>query len=302
MRLIKLSSSIKTFKTVNFNRKGFTFILAEKNDENTNAKTSFNGVGKSLIIYLIHFCLGSQDNSDLKTKLLGEYFELEFELNGTVHKTKRETNQQEYIYFDNEKLKVKQFLEKIQFLIFPESSTKFLTFKHLFSRFIRPFTYSYSSWNRWLPKEDKIEHVPNLNTLHLFGIDSELILKKYELKEKLKDYEAKLRSFRKDPVLKEYFKDANKDLSIDIESLKKNIEKKESKLSSLNFSQDYYDIETKTQDLAIELRKINNKKILYENALNNIEDTLKNNFSKDSEFVSNIYMMLKESMKENALR
>jgi len=302
MRLIKLSSSIKTFKTVNFNSHGFTFILAEKKDNEIKTKSSFNGVGKSLIIYLVHFCLGSQDNSDIKNKLSDEYFELEFEIEGQIYKSKRETSHQEYIYLDNDKLKVKQFIEKIKELIFPESTTKYLTFKHLLSRFIRPFTYSYASWNRWLPKEYKIDHVPNLNTLHLFGIDSEIILRKFELKEKLKDYESKLKSFRKDPILQEYFKDANKDLSIDIETLKQSIELKQTKLKSLNFSEDYYEIESKTENLAIELRKINNKRILLENALTNIENSLKNDFSKNSEFVLGVYDMLKTSMKDDALR
>ena len=301
MRIIKLSSSIKTFKTVNFNKKGFTIILAEK-DDGYRKKDSFNGVGKSLIVYLIHFCLGAQDSNDLKNKIPKEYFELEFEINGSLFKTKRWTSEQEFIYFNDEKTKLKDFREKMQELVFPESSTKYLTFKHLISRFIRPFTYSYSSWDKWLPKEDKIEHVPRLNTLHLFGFDSGMIHRKYELKENLKDYESKLKSFKNDPILQEYFKDTNKDLSIDIETLKQNISLKQSKLSSLNFSEDYYKIESKTENLALYIRKINNKIILLENALTNIEESLKKDFGKNSEFVANVYETLKDSMKDGAMR
>ena len=258
--------------------------------------------GKSLIIYLIHFCMGIQDNNDLKNKLDGEYFKLEFEINGALFKTKRWTSEQEFIYFNGEKMKLNPFLKKIKELVFPNSSTKYITFKQLISRFIRPFTYSYSSWNKWLPKEYKTEHAPILNTLHLFGFDSEMIHKKYELKNKLKDYEGKLKSFRKDPILQEYFKDTNKDISIDIETLKQNISLKQSKLNSLKFSEEYYEIETKTENIAINIRKINNKKILFENALMNIEESLKNDFGKNSEFVANVYDALKDSMKDEAMK
>lgn len=302
MKLIRLSSSIKTFKTVNFNPRGFTIILAENKDEQIKTKSSFNGVGKSFIVYLIHFCLGCQDNKDLKNKIPDEYFELEFSVNEKLFKTRRYTSEQEFIYLNNEKFKIKQFLEKVQEWIFPESSFKYITFKQLISRFIRPFTYSYSSWTKWLPKEDKNDHVPNLNTLHLFGFDSERILRKFELKEKLKDYENKLKSFKKDPILQEYFKDTNRDLSIDIENLKETITNKQNKLNSLNFSNDYYEIESKTEKISIIIRKINNKIILLENALLNIDNSLKNDFGKDSEFVSNVYEMLKQSMKEGSMK
>ncbi len=302
MKLIKLTSSIKTFKTVNFNLNGFTIILADKQNGNQNKKYSLNGVGKSLIIYLIHFCLGCSKNEDLKKKIPDEYFELEFVINKKTFKSKRFTSEQDNIYLNDEKFPFKKFNEKLQSLIFPEINTKYLTFRNLISRFIRPYTYSYSSWDKWVPKEDKREHVPFLNTLYLLGFDPELIHKKFDLKEKLLDYDKKLKSFKKDPILQEYFKDANKDISMDIETLKQKIELKQRKLSTLNFSKDYYEIESKTKNIALELRRINNQIVLLNNALSNIEESLKRDFTKNSDFLSSFYEVLRKSMKEEILR
>jgi uncharacterized protein YydD (DUF2326 family) len=50
------SSTIETFKTVNF-REGLNLILADKSEVSTDKDTR-NGVGKTLLIDIIHFCLG----------------------------------------------------------------------------------------------------------------------------------------------------------------------------------------------------------------------------------------------------
>jgi len=300
MKLIKLSSSIKSFKTLEFNLEGFTIIIANKTERSTQ-DDSFNGVGKSLAIYLIHFCLGCTPNINLKKTLPNEYFKLEFEINGKKFVSKRLTSDQDFIFLNKEKIKLSKFKDKIEGMVFPDINTKYLSFRSLISRFIRPYSYSYGAWNRWVPKEDKNDHVPLLNTLYLLGIDPEIISKKFELKEKLISYGTKLRAFKKDPVLKEYFIDSDKDLSVDIEAIKKEIESKNFKLSNFTFSKDYYSIESKAKNLSINIRKTNNKIILLKNALSNIEYSLKRDFGKNSEFIRETYNLLSNSIKSDSL-
>lgn len=56
MRLRQLSANQPGFKNVSF-RDGFNIVVAERTKESTK-KDSRNGLGKSTLIELIHFCLG----------------------------------------------------------------------------------------------------------------------------------------------------------------------------------------------------------------------------------------------------
>jgi uncharacterized protein YydD (DUF2326 family) len=67
MRLIRLYSNQPQFREVIFNPTGLTVIVGSKGDTATNK--SSNGVGKSLIIRLLHFCLGCNKIKDFETKL-----------------------------------------------------------------------------------------------------------------------------------------------------------------------------------------------------------------------------------------
>ena len=69
MKLIKLYSNKKSFRTVRFNEKGLSIILAKKKENTQGGKKTYNGTGKSLIIALIHFCLGSNPNSAFEKSL-----------------------------------------------------------------------------------------------------------------------------------------------------------------------------------------------------------------------------------------
>ncbi len=81
MQLIKVYSNKKSFKTVNFNLTGPNFIIAKQKypDSNEKGKT-YNGVGKSLLVRIIHFCLGAsiKDYTSFCEKLSGWEFKRGF--------------------------------------------------------------------------------------------------------------------------------------------------------------------------------------------------------------------------------
>ena len=79
----KLSANRPTFKTVEF-RSGFNVIWADRTQESTKLD-SRNGLGKSILIEIIHFCLGattSKGKGLLVEALQGWEFTLEFEVTG----------------------------------------------------------------------------------------------------------------------------------------------------------------------------------------------------------------------------
>lgn len=83
MRLIELTANQETFRTVRFNETGLTLVVGKKSDPtDTSREHSTNGVGKSLLLYLVSFCLGSKVNKELQEKLPEWEFTLTFEMEG----------------------------------------------------------------------------------------------------------------------------------------------------------------------------------------------------------------------------
>lgn len=74
---------MSSFKTVKFNPDGLTLIVGVKTNTKENKSTksdkTYNGVGKSLLIDLVHFCLASQAKDSFKKSLPGWEFTLTFE-------------------------------------------------------------------------------------------------------------------------------------------------------------------------------------------------------------------------------
>jgi uncharacterized protein YydD (DUF2326 family) len=70
-----------TFRSVRF-QPGFNVVLADKTDKSSR-KDSRNGAGKSLLVEIIHFCLGGSAGTSLKKKELRDWqFTLDLQLGG----------------------------------------------------------------------------------------------------------------------------------------------------------------------------------------------------------------------------
>ena len=105
MKLIELSANKESFKTVPFNKSGLSFIVAkQKNPETSDNSKTYNGVGKSLIILLIHFCLGAKKEhyTSFIEKLPDWVFYLTVEINDEQHVISRKMSEPTKIYFDDE--------------------------------------------------------------------------------------------------------------------------------------------------------------------------------------------------------
>jgi len=93
MKLIKISANKSSFKTVTF-RDGFNFIIAEK-DKTSGDKDSTNGLGKSLLLEIIDFCLGSNPSETLKKDEMKDWtFYLDIKLNDDIFTLTRSVDNQ----------------------------------------------------------------------------------------------------------------------------------------------------------------------------------------------------------------
>jgi uncharacterized protein YydD (DUF2326 family) len=85
-----VSANMPNFKTVNF-RPGFNVVLAARTKEATKLD-SRNGLGKSTLLEIIHFCLGANKGETLGKSALNDWvFTLEIDLGGKRYIVSRNT-------------------------------------------------------------------------------------------------------------------------------------------------------------------------------------------------------------------
>ena len=161
MRLIELRANKDSFHTITFNKIGVSIIRAIKVSE--DKKSTYNSTGKSLLIYLIHFCLGSSENIELKEKLPTWEFSLDFLIEDKLYTATRSVDNQKIINLNEEDFKLKDFNEYLQSKVFFNIPVdfKYLSFRSLINRFIRPRKSSYDTYNCFLKEEKEYQELLN---------------------------------------------------------------------------------------------------------------------------------------------
>jgi uncharacterized protein YydD (DUF2326 family) len=94
----EITSSLPTFRTVTF-QPGLNIVLADKTKTSTK-DDSRNGVGKSTLIEIVHFCLGSdiqQGDTLAHPDLKGVTFDLVFDLRDERVRVSRSTSARQYV-------------------------------------------------------------------------------------------------------------------------------------------------------------------------------------------------------------
>lgn len=271
MRLIELSSNKKSFHTVTFNKKGLSIITASKeHDDSDDKRKTYNSVGKSLIIRLIHFCLASNPIEEFNKKLPDWEFTLEFEHNDVKYVATRSTSNQKIIILNEEEISLTKFRDKFEEEVFGISkSVKFLKFRPLISRFIRPKKSSYVEYDNFVDEEQDYSRM--LNNAFLLGLNVNNISTKYELK---KDYDKVMelrKNIKKDPILQNFFEEDDDINLMDLEDKCKGLA---DKIKKYEIAENYYEIKKEADELSSQLRMERNKSTRIRNAIKNINRSL----------------------------
>lgn len=303
MRLLRLTANKETFKTVSFNREGLSLIVGVRTTPETTHKDelSYNGVGKSLLVEIIHFCLGSSGNSAFQNQLPGWDFSLYFEIENTPFVATRSTEKQKIIVLNGEPLSLKKFTDEIEKRVFsiPNIGASNLSFRSLIPRFIRRGNKDYIDPR--VTSGDREEYTILLRNLFLLGLEIDLIEKKCQLRKKQTEIEAFEKNFKKDPFIREYYT-GNKDANLQAKHLEEQIGRLDQDLASFQVAEDFYEIEKEANNLNKELRELKNKKVVLENALHNIEKSMqaKSDVSRDK--IISLYNELMFAFKEESLK
>ncbi len=272
MKLLELRANQPSFRTVTFNETGISLIVGKK--RSTDKKKTYNSVGKSLTIALIHFCLASNKNQEFEDKLIGWEFELDFSIKGTKYTSKRNTQNQSKIFLNDKELTLTQFRKQLgQELFLLTEPIKFLTFRSLISRFIRPYKSSYVHYNKFVYKEQDYPRL--LNNAYLLGLDITRVQNKHRLKDELdkaKDLKSKI---EKDGIMKSFFDSSSEaDVDIKVVELSTKISKIEKSIATFRIAEDYDDIRKEADEISAQLRTYKLQETSLKNAIRNIDKSL----------------------------
>lgn len=301
MRLISLKSNKDTFKTINFNPSGVSLIVGKQKDqtESTSGKT-YNGVGKSLAIALVNFCLGSSKNKELESALPSWEFFLEFEINGIRYTSKRNTSTQNKIILNNEEISVHKFNATIgeKVFVIPETISG-LSFRSLITRFLRPRKDSYVSFDSTWSNERTYQKL--LCNAFLLGLNTELVAEKRRLKVEIDRIKTLRDNLKKDSIFLEFFTQ-NKNIDIELTDLEDKIEKLANDRKAFRIAKNYYEIQKEADDLKRELQGEKNKAAIITNSISNIKRTLEERPDVSMNKVIDIYNEAKTAMPEALLK
>jgi len=277
MRLISLSASENSFKTVIFNKNGASFILAKQDDpdQHDNSKT-YNGVGKSLLVALINFCLGAKTTNKI-TKSLQQVlpnwsFSLLIEISDQTYKITRYTSTPKHIYLNEEELSLSDFCEKIEKLCFNlPRDIKYLSFRSLLPFFLRPSKASYINYDE--PMKVGSPYQKQLYNAFLLGLDVGLSQTKMLLKKEIDDTNKLHNNIKTDPILKQFF-EGYRDSSLALVDLNEKIKRLDDDLKKFEVADDYYQIKQEADKIKNNIDNTQNKLSLKDINLANIEKSL----------------------------
>ncbi len=297
MRLIKLEANQPSFHTVHFNSRGLSIIVGKKEDKNnTNTKNTYNSVGKSLLIRIVHFCLGANTIDEFEAKLPGWEFVLTFDIEGERFQAIRATSKQDQILVNGQKTDLTTFRDKFQKLLFKiDDPVPFLKFRPLISRFIRPMRASYETYEKFVPKEQ--EYAQNLCNGFLLGLDPFLFSRKHDLKNELDDVQKLEKNISKDSIFRQFFEDG-KNVEVEIVNLEQYIIRLESRIKQFVIAEDYGALKRQADDLSAQLREKRNRITLLRNTIKNIEKSQQIQPDISKEQLLNFYEEAKISLGE----
>lgn len=300
MYLIELSANQESFHTVKF-QPGLNLIVGIKSDPNSKelGKT-YNGVGKSLIIRLIHYCLGSEPIPDIKEKLPNWTFTLKFRIKDEEYTITRSVENDEKILCNQHYITISELKEKLGREIFGlDNKIPYISYRELLSRFVRPRKSSYVKYDNFVYEERPFQKL--INNAYLLGLDTELVLKKHKLKIELDKVEESKKNIEHDEIFKKYFgseKNGKKDIEVRIVALEEEINQLDKEKKEFKIAENYHEIRKDADKLDYELRQLDNIAIVSKNAVKQINDSIKTIPDVPREKVYELYKEASVELKE----
>ena len=303
MQLIRVYSNKDSFQTIRFNENGLSFIAARQKEPGTSEKgKTYNGVGKSLLVRIIHFCMGAKVKGykSFCDNLPGWEFYVDFSIDNKGYTAKRTTDNPQRIVLNGEELTINKFNEKMESLCFniPQDMA-YLSFRSLLPFFIRPRKDSYVTYDK--PGNVGSQYQTVLYNSFLLGLDVFLAQKKANIKkeqDRIKELES---NFKNDTLLRDFFT-GDKDVTLTLVDLEERIKKLDDDLSGFKVAEDYNEVQIEADRIERELFSLNNKVILMQNNIDKIDESLNIEPTMSKDGVKSVYEEANIHFSENLLK
>lgn len=297
MQLISLEANKSSFNTVKFNPKGLTLIIGKSTS--TDKNNTYNGVGKSLLLQIVNFCLGSNKIAAFEQYLSGWEFTLSFKIGDKTFTTTRAAEKQNKIYLNDKEFGQAAFNAEMERMLveIPEDSP-YLTFRTVLSRFYRTGRGSYIS-SLTTAKEQPFSSL--VNNAFLLELDLDYVYQKRSTRKRYQELEKFEKSFKKDPVIREYYT-GDLDVEFEISRLTQDIKKLESDIKNYNVAENYAAIQAEADGMAEKLSHMKNRLYYLNTSIKNIRHSMSLYRDMDLEKVYSLYGEITELFKEGTLQ
>lgn len=271
MKLISLTANQPNFRTIRFNESGISLISARR--QNADSTTTYNSVGKSLSIYLIHFCLGAKVTNSFKEVLQGWEFTLTFRQNEDIHTCTRSVDAPTKVLFDGNEMKIAEFTKIMGEMVFnlTDELPHALSFRDLICHFIRKGEAGYVRFDKFVEGEQ--DDVVLLSTGYLLGLNPTIIQKKIDLKNCADTLRTQSNNLETDPILEEVFlgSTSRDDLDIKIVELEQKQKHLQKNIQDFVIAEDYGNIKKEADKISSQLIRLRNQLTSCNIALENIK-------------------------------
>lgn len=273
MQLLKLYSNKSTFKAIEFKTNSLNIIFGGKSDPaNKSTERTFNGVGKSLLLSIIDFCLGS-DNAAFKKDLTDWTFFLDLEHEGKTYTVRRVAAETNIIYLDEEEITVEAFNKRMEKMLFTLDLDSYpaISYRTIINRFLRAKKQSYVRWDTVFLRETPFQKL--INNFFLLGFDINYLLKKKNLKDESDKVKVILDTLDKDDEIKVILtKYSNVDLAIG--ELKAKLKDINDSLKKYEVAETSSQIKAEADALSFEHKQLLNELYVFEKRLSNINKSI----------------------------
>ena len=301
MRLVKLSANKKSFKTVAFNRTGLSLVVAEQHESGADQTSTYNGVGKSLMFSILHYCLGSNKIDAFAKHLKGWAFSLTIEADDRHHVITRSADDPKSISLDGEEISLTKLREVLQGWSFGiPAGTKHLTFRSLISRFIRSGRSAYNEFLIADGGETKAPYQAMLRSAFLLGLDLEFARTKFELRTREQSLKQTMDKLQKDPVFAPLI--AENAVEIESESLREEVDRLRRDLNAFKVADDYREIELEADRVKRELGVVRREATSLDEAISQIDRSLSTKIDLSAQRVIALYQEAQALLPEMVTR
>lgn len=304
MRLLKLEANDPRFRTVRFNRSGISLILGQRKttEQTPRSRTkTYNGVGKSLLLELIRFCLGSNANEAFKKHLLGWEFSLTIETEDTTHVIRRDAAKPQDIWLGEDKIPLTKLREWLLGASFERvTGIQGLTFRSLFSPFLRSGRTAYERFDRAAGGDGKNDYWPQVRSAFLLGLDLNLVQDKYQSRSRQVLLTKTMKQLESDPLFADLLIDDK--AGIELTQLREDESKLEGDLRAFTVAEDHASIQREANSIKKELEYTRKELVRTEEAIDQVSRSLETKGDLNPQHVQRMYAEAKAALPDGVVR